>query len=86
LDEARWVVNSIRDKHVNQILLHGLEDCGYRGCIAVTANSDHESASLREMGAHLALTPFADAAADAVRQLLALPTNVSENPTPTASA
>ena len=80
LDEARWVVNSIRDSHVNQILLHGLEDCGYRGCIAVTANSDHESASLREMGAHLALTPFSDAAADAVRQLMSIPSNLSSSP------
>ncbi len=68
---ARWVVNSIRDKHVNQVLLHGLEDCGYQGRIAVTASSESEAATLREKGAHLALTPFADASADAVRQILA---------------
>jgi hypothetical protein len=79
LDEARWVVNSIRDNHVNQIMLHGLEDCGYQGRIAVTANSEHEAASLREKGAHFALTPFADAAADAVRQLIDNSPRASEN-------
>ncbi len=71
LNEAHWVVNSIRDKHVNQVLLHGLEDSGYQGRIAVTASSDQEADSLRAKGAHLALTPFADASADAVRQIIA---------------
>ena len=72
LNEARWVVNSIRDRHVNQILLHGLEDCGYQGHSALTADSDHEATVLREKGADLALTPFTDAAADAVRQLMSV--------------
>ncbi len=85
LEEARWVVNSIRDKHLNQILLHGLKDCGYRGCVAVTSNSDHESARLREIGAHLVLTPFTDAAADAVRQLISVSSNFPMISPPPAS-
>ena len=79
LNEARWVLSSIRDMHVNQILLHGLDHCGYQGRIAVTANSGREAASLREKGAHLALTPFADAAADAVRQLTTQPSHGIHN-------
>jgi Kef-type K+ transport system membrane component KefB len=80
LDEARWIVNSIRDPHVNRVLLHELHDSSYQGRTAVTANSNHEAVKLREMGAYLALTPFADAAADAVRQLMAISGNVFHNP------
>jgi len=69
LDRTSWVVQTIRDPHVNQILLHGLSDSGYRGRTAVTANHEHETEKLHREGADLVLTPFHDAATDAVRRM-----------------
>ena len=69
LDRTSWVVQTIRDPHVNQILLHGLSDSGYCGRTAVTADHEHESEKLHREGADLVLTPFHDAATDAVRRM-----------------
>ena len=37
LAHARWVVSTLRDRHVNQTLIHSLRSLGYAGRIAVTA-------------------------------------------------
>jgi len=57
--EASWVLNSIRNRQLNLILLRSLQAYGYQGFTAVTADSLHEASSLRNLGAHLVLTRMA---------------------------
>ncbi|TQV74228.1 sodium:proton exchanger [Exilibacterium tricleocarpae] len=71
LGQVTWLLSSIRDAAVNIALIHGLRDCGYRGRVAVTANSARDAALLREAGADRVLTPFVDAATEAVDKMFA---------------
>jgi Kef-type K+ transport system membrane component KefB len=70
LARARWVVSTVRERHVSQALIHTLRSLGYGGRIAVTAHGPAEAARLRQAGADLVMIPYADAAREAADRLL----------------
>jgi Kef-type K+ transport system membrane component KefB len=69
LDQATWVLSSVREKDINLALLHGLRDFGYKGRVAVTAHNNRDAEQLEQAGADRVLVPYADAAAEAVDKL-----------------
>ncbi len=69
LHEARWVVSTVPDRAVNLALLHGLDQAGYTGSVALTAHNDHDAERLQAAGVDLVLRPF-HAAADSVTRVL----------------
>ncbi|VAX07820.1 Inner membrane protein, KefB/KefC family [hydrothermal vent metagenome] len=70
LADVKWVISTARERHVNQSLIHTLQDLGYQGQIAVTADSAVEAERLQQAGADLVMVPYADAAGEAVERLL----------------
>ncbi len=70
LDNVEWVICTARERHVSYSLIHTLQDLGYQGRIAVTANSTIEAARLEQAGADRVMVPYADAASEAVDRLL----------------
>jgi Kef-type K+ transport system membrane component KefB len=62
LNQAQWVVSTIPQLDVNLALLDALRHYGYSGQKAVTVHSSSDAEILRESGADLILSPFADAA------------------------
>ncbi len=71
LDRVQCVVNTLRDPHVNRVLIHGIEHSGSRPRIVLTADTDREAQALRARGADVALVPYSDAARDAADRILA---------------
>ncbi len=69
LDQPRWVLSSVREKSINLALLHALRDHGYKGRVAVTADTAFIAAQLERAGADRVLIPYAAAAAEAVETL-----------------
>ena len=65
LNQAQWVVSTIPELDVNLALLDALHHYGYTGKKTVTAHSSSDAEILRESGADLILSPFADAAKEA---------------------
>jgi Kef-type K+ transport system membrane component KefB len=65
----KWVISSVPRLQTNQVLLHALRHHGYRGRIAVTAQSDRDAEVLEREGADLVLRPFVEAAAQVARKL-----------------
>ncbi|MCF6336824.1 MAG: cation:proton antiporter [Gammaproteobacteria bacterium] len=72
LEQAHWVLSSLRETSVNFALLHGLRDHGYKGRVAVTAHTATCAGQLKQAGADLVLIPYADAAAEAVDNLFGM--------------
>jgi Kef-type K+ transport system membrane component KefB len=70
LNQAQWVVSTIPHRDTNLILLDSLHHYGYSGKKAVTAHSNHDAEILRESGADLILSPYADAAKEAAGLLI----------------
>jgi Kef-type K+ transport system membrane component KefB len=70
LEQAHWVVSTLRDPSVDRMLLHGLRQQGYRGQIAVAAASDHQAQMFERDGANMVLIPYADAAREAAERLM----------------
>jgi len=71
LDRVHCVVNTLRDRHVNRALLHGIERSGSRPRVVLTADTEQEAEALRGRGADIALVPYSDAARDAADRILA---------------
>ncbi len=71
LGQVQWVISSLREMPVTLALLHGLRDHGYKGRVAVTANTTCDAEQLKQVGADHVLIPYADAAAEAVDNLFA---------------
>ena len=69
LEEVHWVLSSVRGTPVNLALLHGLHDYGYKGYVAVTADTSPEAEQLKRAGADRVLSPYTDAAAKTVDNL-----------------
>jgi Kef-type K+ transport system membrane component KefB len=69
LSQAHWVVSTIPQRDVNLALLDSLHHYGYSGRKALTAHSNLDAEILRESGADLILSPFADAAKEAAEML-----------------
>lgn len=69
IGQAGWIICSLREMPVNLVLLHGLREQGYGGRIALTAHTLRDAELLQYAGANQILTPFADAAREAVDKL-----------------
>ena len=69
LQQARWVISTVRSREMNLALIQHLKKSGYTGKVALTATSSQESEEFEEAGANLVFRPFRDAteqAADAL--------------------
>jgi Kef-type K+ transport system membrane component KefB len=62
LEGTSWVVSTVPDRSVNLALLHGLEQAGFIGRVALTAHNDHDAAQLEAAGVEVVLQPFRAAA------------------------
>jgi Kef-type K+ transport system membrane component KefB len=62
LRHTRWIVSTVRQSDAHRLLLHALEHHGYRGRVAVTADTRQQGAELEEAGADHVLLPFTYAA------------------------
>lgn len=69
LQQASWVLSSVREMRINLALLHGLRVYGYQGRVAVTAHTTSDAGQLKRAGADQVLIPYADAAVEAVDNL-----------------
>ncbi len=69
LERTQWVISTARERHVNMSLLHALHSRGYKGRIAITAQTPEEAAQLEEAGVDLVLVPYADAAREAAERI-----------------
>jgi len=69
LDQIRWVLSSVREKHINLSVLHGLQNYGYKGSVVVTAHNVADAEQLKRAGADRVLLPYTSAAAEAVDTL-----------------
>ena len=79
LESATWVVVAVPHAagvlgyaDTNDALVSALRHAGFRGRIALTANFPVEVARLKGIGADAVLSPFADAAEEAVDRILGL--------------
>ncbi|MDX1757060.1 MAG: cation:proton antiporter family protein [Marinobacter sp.] len=72
LTATRWVVSTIRDIGINQMLLQGLRQQQYRGRVAVACSSRRDAKKLEQAGVDLVLIPYSDAAKEAADQLMRL--------------
>ncbi|WP_333670706.1 cation:proton antiporter family protein [Elioraea tepidiphila] len=79
LETATWVVVAVPHTvgvlgyaDTNDALVSALRHAGFRGRIALTANYPVEAARLKGIGADAVLSPFADAAEEAVNRILGL--------------
>ncbi len=77
LQRSEWVVSTVRDRSINQMLLHGLRQQGYQGKVALSASSRREARTYEEEGVDRVFIPYADAAEEAAERL-APSKNVSE--------
>lgn len=69
LQQAEWVVATMRDKHTNMSLVKTLQQEGYKGRIAVAAKNQYEAKFYNEHGVDLVLVPYEDAASEAVNKI-----------------
>jgi Kef-type K+ transport system membrane component KefB len=70
LAEARWAVSTLRSLEHDRNLILCLRRLGFRGRIAVTAQSAGEGRRLADAGAELVLMPFHDAADEGARRIV----------------
>lgn len=66
LGQVQWVLSSLREMPINLALIHNLREQGYKGQIAVTADTHREANQLKDKGADQVLIPYTNAAAEAV--------------------
>jgi voltage-gated potassium channel Kch len=69
LNQAKWVVSTIRDKHTNVALLKTLRHEAFSGKIAVAAKDQLEADFYKKEGADLVLIPYHDAAIEAAHKI-----------------
>ena len=69
LADAQWVVSTIPDRDKCLVLLHELEQNGFSGRTALTADTIQHREFLLTAGADVVLLPFRDAAAEAASLL-----------------
>ncbi|WP_019556293.1 cation:proton antiporter [Thiomicrorhabdus arctica] len=73
LMEATWVIGTLRDYHLNLILLKSLKEVHYPGKVALAGHNQSDSDYFQSLGADLVLIPFHDAALQAVERILNTP-------------
>jgi len=75
LDQASWVVSTVRGLDVNLALIHGLRAAGFDGSVAITAHDALEAARLEAENVDIVVAPFAVAAERVIDTLV---TSVAE--------
>ncbi|MDH3443752.1 MAG: cation:proton antiporter [Deltaproteobacteria bacterium] len=71
LDRTQWVASTVREQHVNVVLLNGLRQRNYIGRTALTAYSVSDAGRYRHEGTDLVLRPYTDAAREGAERLIA---------------
>lgn len=71
LQQASWVVSTIRDPMVNRMLLHGLRQQGFAGKVAIAVSHHRDARRFEKEGVDLVLVPYADAAREAAIRVMA---------------
>jgi Kef-type K+ transport system membrane component KefB len=74
LEHAEWVLCAVERFEPNRALLHGLEEIGFEGQIALTAHDYENAVVLTDEGADTILDPSEKAAIEAIRRLGLEPT------------
>ena len=69
LQQAKWVVATIRDKHTNLALIKTLRQENFTGKIAVSAKDQAEADFYQQQGVDLVLIPYQDAAIEAAYKI-----------------
>lgn len=70
LAKASWVVSTVRDRHISNMILHGLREQNYQGKVALSTSSPHDAELFKQNAVDLVLVPYADAAKEAADQLM----------------
>ena len=70
LQQAQWVVATIRDKHSNLALIKTLRQEGFAGKVAVSAKDQAEADYYQQQGVDLVLIPYQDAAIEAAHKIV----------------
>ncbi len=70
LDEAKWVLGTMRDHNVNLVLFKSLKEAGFQQKIALAATEQSEANELKALGVDRVLLPYRDAAIETVNRLL----------------
>jgi len=76
LQQARWVVSTLRNPDINRMMLHGLRQQGYQGKVAVAVSQSRDARWFEQEGVDLVLVPYADAAREAAIRVMAPQTSV----------
>jgi Kef-type K+ transport system membrane component KefB len=71
LDRVGSVVSTLRDPHVNRVLLHAVVQHGARPRVVLAADTPEEAEALRGRGADLAIVPYTEAARKAAERIVA---------------
>lgn len=71
LQKVKWVVSTLRDRHINQMLISSLQQQGFTGHIAIASERQSDTDMLKDQGVDLILIPYADAAQEAADKLAA---------------
>jgi hypothetical protein len=61
----------MRDRSINQLLLHVLKEQNYQGKIAISTANHRDAEVFQQQGVNILFIPYADAAQEAVNKLLA---------------
>ncbi|WP_303904398.1 cation:proton antiporter [Thiohalomonas denitrificans] len=77
LQRAEWVVSTVRDRSINRMLMHGLQQQGYQGKVALSASSRQEARMFEKEGVDKVFIPYADAAEEAAERLVPAKTSVA---------
>jgi len=70
LSRAKWVVSTVRDSNINRMLIHGLQEQGYRGKVAVSTSRRSDALLFEQGGVDMVLIPYDYAAREAADKLL----------------
>ncbi|MDD2892993.1 MAG: cation:proton antiporter [Halothiobacillaceae bacterium] len=70
LERIRWVVSTVRDRDINRVLLHALNEQKYAGQVAMATSSQQDAHWFENRGVNLILVPYADAAREAAIRIM----------------
>ena len=80
LNEAKWVIGTIRDRHVNLSLFKALKEDKYQGKVALEVVNAQDEIEFKAMGVDRVLLPYHDASFEAVRRILTDEVESNKNP------
>lgn len=69
LTDAKWIVGTMRDRHISMALLKALREANYQGKVALAATHQTDVDNLKAMGVDMVLVPYHDAALEVVHRL-----------------